>query len=46
MDATEIVVLVAGLLLVGLVLWYFFGERGTQGAEDVSAGTFEGPPGR
>ena len=27
LDATQVSVLVAGVLLIGLILWYFFGER-------------------
>jgi plastocyanin domain-containing protein len=33
MDATQILVLAAGVLLIGAILWYFFGAR-----EAVSAG--------
>jgi len=36
MDTTEIAVLVASLVLVAAILWYFFGER-----EKVSAGISE-----
>jgi plastocyanin domain-containing protein len=36
MDTTEILVLLGGILLIGLTLWYFFGER-----EKVSAATNE-----
>ncbi|MFN2455369.1 MAG: cupredoxin domain-containing protein [Pyrinomonadaceae bacterium] len=39
MDATEIGVIVGGIILVALVLWYFFGEResvaASLGAEGV-----------
>jgi plastocyanin domain-containing protein len=42
MDTTEIIVVVAGVALVGLVLWYFFGERervearaGGDGAQEI-----------
>lgn len=27
MDTTEIIVIIGGITLIGLVLWYFFGER-------------------
>ncbi len=27
MDSTEIVVVIGSVVLIGLVLWYFFGER-------------------
>ncbi len=36
MDTTEIIVLVGGIALIGLTLWYFFGER-----EKVSASANE-----
>lgn len=36
MDSVEIIVLAASLILVGLILWYFFGER-----EKVAAGLSE-----
>lgn len=37
MDTTEIIVLIGGVGLIGLVLWYFFGER--EGVEaSVNAG--------
>jgi len=37
MDTTEIIVLMGGVGLIGLVLWYFFGER--EGVEaSVNAG--------
>lgn len=37
MDTTEVTVLVASILLVALILWFFFGER-----EKVAAGISEG----
>ncbi len=37
MDTTEIAVLVASLLLIAAILWYFFGER-----EKVAAGMSDG----
>jgi plastocyanin domain-containing protein len=37
MDTTEIIVLIGGVGLIGLVLWYFFGERESVAAE-VNAG--------
>jgi plastocyanin domain-containing protein len=37
LDATEIGVIIGGIVLIALVLWYFFGERERVGAE-VSAG--------
>jgi plastocyanin domain-containing protein len=37
MDATEIGVLVGGIVIIAFILWYFFGER-----EAVSADTVEG----
>ncbi|HVG28774.1 MAG TPA: cupredoxin domain-containing protein [Pyrinomonadaceae bacterium] len=41
MDTTEIAVVVAGAVLVGLVLWYFFGERERVGARAASDGVQE-----
>ena len=37
LDAVQGVVLIAGVLLIGLILWYFFGER-----ERIAAATGEG----
>lgn len=37
MDTTEIIVILGGVGLIGLVLWYFFGERESVAAE-VNAG--------
>ncbi len=36
MDTTEILVIIGGVVLIGLTLWYFFGER-----EQVAAQTNE-----
>ncbi len=36
MDTTEIAVIIGGIILMGFVLWYFFGER-----ERVAAATNE-----
>jgi plastocyanin domain-containing protein len=41
MDATEMVVVVAGVALVALVLWYFFGERERVGAKPAGDGAQE-----
>jgi len=42
LDATQVAVLVVGILLIALILWYFFGERertiveeGTGGVQQV-----------
>ena len=40
-DATQLVVLVAGILIVGLILWYFFGERERTLAEEGEGGVQE-----
>ena len=37
MDASQIAVLIGGILLIGLILWYFFGERENAQAQ-VGAG--------
>jgi len=37
MDTTEIIVLVAGVGLIALVLWYFFTGEGVRAAADVTA---------
>ena len=37
MDTTEILVIIGGIGLIGLVLWYFFGER-----ESIAAAVNEG----
>lgn len=41
MDTTEIIVIAGGVGLIGLVLWYFFGERETAAAIDTGTGTQE-----
>ncbi len=41
MDTSEILVLVAGVLLIVLTLWYFFGERETVEATPVASGIQE-----
>lgn len=41
MDGTEIGVVVGGLALVALVLWYFFGERERTAAQAVAGGAQE-----
>lgn len=41
MDATEVVVVIGGVGLIGLVLWYFFGEREAVTASANEAGVQE-----
>ena len=41
MDAMEIGVVIGGVALVGLVLWYFFGEREQVSAAVTAAGVQE-----
>jgi plastocyanin domain-containing protein len=41
MDTTEIIVVVAGMALVALVLWYFFGERERVEAREAGDGVQE-----
>lgn len=41
MDIAEIGVVVGGLLLMGLVLWYFFGERKAVSAQTGGSGVQE-----
>lgn len=41
MDASEIAVLVGGVVAVALILWYFFGEREAVAAEVTSGGVQE-----
>lgn len=41
MDTTEIIVLVAGLLAIAFVLWYFFGERESVAATVAESGVQE-----
>lgn len=38
MDTTEIVVIIGGVALVGVVLWYFFGEREQVAATQKASG--------
>ena len=37
-DAPQVAVLVTGILLIGLILWYFFGERERTVAEEGAGG--------
>jgi plastocyanin domain-containing protein len=39
MDMMEILVLIGGIALIALVLWYFFGEREQVAAETSESGT-------
>lgn len=41
MDTTEILVVIGGVLLIGLTLWYFFGEREAAAATVGESGTQE-----
>jgi plastocyanin domain-containing protein len=41
MDSTEIGVVLAGVSLIGLVLWYFFGERKAVSAQVSESGLQE-----
>lgn len=41
MDTTEIIVVVGGIFLIALVLWYFFGERAKVSAEENESGVQE-----
>ena len=41
MDTTEILVIIGGIGLIGLVLWYFFGEREKVSATVTSGGAQE-----
>ena len=41
MDTAEIMVLVGGLALIGLILWYFFGERESVEAAVTESGVQE-----
>jgi plastocyanin domain-containing protein len=38
LDATQVAVLVVGILLIALILWYFFGERERTIAEEGTGG--------
>jgi plastocyanin domain-containing protein len=41
LDTTQIAVLTAGVLLIGLILWYFFGEREQAFAAEGQGGVQE-----
>lgn len=41
MDTTEILVVIGGISLIGLTLWYFFGEREKSVAETNETGVQE-----
>ncbi len=41
MDITEITVVIGGVVLIALTLWYFFGERETVAAETNETGVQE-----
>ncbi len=41
MDTTEITVVIGGIILIALTLWYFFGERETVAAETNETGVQE-----
>ena len=41
MDTAEIIVILSGLVLIGLVVWYFFGERDQVSAEVNESGIQE-----
>ena len=41
MDTTEIIVVIGGVALIALTLWYFFGEREKVSAETTDAGVQE-----
>jgi plastocyanin domain-containing protein len=41
MDTTEILVVIGGVALIGLTLWYFFGEREQISAETNKTGVQE-----
>jgi plastocyanin domain-containing protein len=41
MDTTEIIVVIGGIGLIGLTLWYFFGEREKVAAEVSAEGVQE-----
>ena len=41
MDTTEILVIIGGIALIGLTLWYFFGEREQVAAEIKESGLQE-----
>lgn len=41
LDATQVAVLVGGLVMIAVILWYFFGERTRTVASEDSAGVQE-----
>jgi plastocyanin domain-containing protein len=41
LDATQVAVLVGGILLIGLIIWYFFGERERTVAPEGAGGVQE-----
>ena len=41
MDTSEIMVLIGGITLVGMILWYFFGEREQVAAQVGASGVQE-----
>jgi len=41
MDMTEIIVVIVGVILIGFVLWYFFGEREKVAARENESGVQE-----
>ncbi len=41
MDMTEIVVIIGGIIAIGFVLWYFFGEREATAAAVMESGVQE-----
>ncbi len=41
MDTTEILVIIGGVILIALTLWYFFGEREQVAAEQNESGLQE-----
>ncbi len=40
-DATQIAVLISGIVLIGLILWYFFGEREPTIVQEGAGGVQE-----
>jgi plastocyanin domain-containing protein len=41
LDATEMAVLIGGIVMIGLILWYFFGERERTMAAEGAGGVQE-----
>ena len=41
MDATQIVVTACGIVVIGFILWFFFGPKATTTARDDAAGVQE-----